>query len=233
MPCDNDDMNRRFLPHGARAIGNEDFALAFCDDKLVFVPKSAGNGNHYTIHGGPDSGVLDIHETEILASGGKRHRTLFALRRADIPSLLVDTAPMLTALLSLVRPLRLGWMKHRGIGLARGIDLITDEDIAAVTRKRKGRLEIDPQLLQRNIFVPEFLEEVYEFPDGIFALCRHGRRIGTGLKVTAPDGVARLGWVRLRDLSRFGHDWQIKLTRVLDRFAIPPDRYADFPALQR
>jgi hypothetical protein len=115
-----------------------------------------------------------------------------------------------------------------------GIDLIGDEDVAATTHKRKGRLAIDPQLYEANIFVPEFLEEVYDFPDGNFALFRRRRRVGIGFKTTvAGGGDVRLAWIKLTDLMRFGRSWEPKVMSTLASFAIPPERYADFPPLQR
>jgi hypothetical protein len=141
--------------------------------------------------------------------------------------------PLLPELLALLRPLRLGWLKHRRIGIARGIDLIRDEDIAAATRKRKGRLAFVPQLYECNIFVPDFLEEVYDFPDGNFALFRRRRRIGIGLKMTVAGGEVRLSWIKLTDLMCFARRWEPKVMRALASLDIPPERYADFPALQR
>jgi hypothetical protein len=195
-------MHRRILPHGARGIEGDNFALQFGADKIVFVPSSTTNGEHYTFHAGSASGVLDLHRTQMSSGRSEHHRTLFAMRRDDIPAALGAMTPLLSELLSLLRPLRLGWLKHRHIGIARGIDLISDEDIAAATRKRKGRLTIDPQLYQRNIFVPEFLEGVYDFPDGTFALFRRHRRIGIGFKATCPDGDVRLSWIKLSEHCR-------------------------------
>lgn len=48
--------------------------------------------------------------------------------------------------LGLLRPLRLGWLKHRNMGIAR-IEPVSDSDIAAVTRKRKKRVALDPRSL--------------------------------------------------------------------------------------
>ena len=155
------------------------------------------------------------------------------MRRDDLPAMLGAMTPLLQELLALLRPLRLGWLKHHGIGIARGIDLISDEDIAAATRKRKGRLAIDPQLYENNIFVPEFLEEVYDFPDGNFALFRRRRRIGIGFKMTVGGGDPRLSWIKLTDLMRFVRCWGPKVMSALASLAIPPERYADFSVLQR
>jgi hypothetical protein len=86
------------LPHGAKGIDGEDFIIDFGADKIVFVPKSAGAGAHYTLHTGPDSGVIDLHETQ---PGPDQHRTLFALHHEDLPALLGDTAAILPELLGL------------------------------------------------------------------------------------------------------------------------------------
>ena len=226
-------MYRCTLPHGARGIEGDNFVLQFCADKIVLVPKAAGSGRHYTIHAGPGADVLDVHETEMRSGHSERHHTLFAMRRDNIPSALATVALLLPELLGLLRPLRLGWLKHRKIGIARGIDLVTDQDIAAVTRKRKRRLIFDPELYRRNIYVPQFLGEVYDFPDGNFALFCRGRRIGIGFKATHADGDVRLTWIKLTDLMRLGRYWQGKVISALKGLAIAPERYANFPVLQR
>ena len=133
-------MGSYTLPHGARGIEGEDFAIAFGGDKIVFVPKSDGNGTHYTFQAKPASGVMDLHETSIDADGREKHRTLFALPACNVPSLLGELAPMVAELFRLMRPLRLGWLKYHDIGIARGLDPVSDNEIAAVTRKHKRRL---------------------------------------------------------------------------------------------
>ena len=99
-------------------------------------------------------------------------------------------------------------------------------------RKHKRRLTLEAGLYRQNVFVPEFLEEVYDFPDGNFALFHHGRRIGIGFKKTDADGNVRLFWIKRRDLLRFGNDWQEKIGNALSRLAIPPERYAEYPFLR-
>jgi hypothetical protein len=131
-------MHRPTLPHGARGIKADNFAFQFGTDKVVFVPRSAENGEHYTFQAGSVSGVLDLHRTQMLSGRSERHRTLFAMRRDDMAAALGAMMPLLSELLGLLRPLRLGWLKHRNIGITRGVDLISDEDIAAATRKRRG-----------------------------------------------------------------------------------------------
>ena len=77
----------------------------------------------------------------------------------------------------------------------------------------------------------DFLEDIYDFPDGNFALFHRGRRVGIGFKKTDADGDVRLFWIKHRDLMRFGNDWQVKLANALARLAIPPERYAEYPFL--
>lgn len=228
------------LPHAARVIEGKDFVIAFGSHKVVFISEhrsgcdlsEQGMETHYTLHAGPGSGVIDLHETKTFADGQKRHRTLFAWRTEGIPALAQQLVPMLYAFLSLLRPLRLGWMMHRGIGVARGIDPVGDQDIAAVTRKRKRRLILDRQLYEKNVFIPEYLEEIYEFPDGSFALFDRRRKIGLGFKVTDPGGNARLFWIKRRDLLRFCNYWQQHVIDALRSAAIPPERYAEYPFLR-
>ena len=153
------------------------------------------------------------------------------MRTEDLPRVLQQLASMVPELTGMIRPLRIGWMKHRNIGVARGIDPASDEDIAAVTKKRKQKLSVDPQLYEQNILVPEFLEEVYDFPDGNFALFHRNRNIGVGLKTTDAEGCVRLFWIKRRDLLRFGNDWQGKVIEALQSIAIPPERYGEYPFL--
>lgn len=224
-------MGRYSLPHGAKGIEGDDFAIQFGSDKVVFVPKSAG-GKHYTFHAGPISGVIDVHETTTEGGHRDRHRTLFAIRADDLPAILTGFAPMLGELMRLVRPLRVGWMHRHNIGIARGVNPVSDDDIAATTCKRKGRLALDAQAYEQNIFVPEYLEDVYDFPDGNFALFRVQRQIGIGFKKTQADGKTRLFWIKIRDLMRLGNQWQAKFMDVLARTAIPPERYGEYPFLR-
>ncbi len=222
-------MEPYVLPHGAKGIEGDDFAIEFRADKIVFVPKAVGNAAHYTLHMGANSGVIDLHET---GGNGETHRTLLAVRKDDLLGLLQKMGPIVPELLGLLRPLRLGWLKHRNIGIARGIEPVADAEIVAVTRKRKKRLVLDPELYRQNIACPEFLEDVYDFPDGNFTLLHKGRAIGMGFKKTDAQGDIRLFWIKRRDLFRFAHYWQQRLIEPLQRMAIPPERYADYPFLR-
>ena len=76
------------------------------------MPRSAANEEHYTFHAGSASGVLDLHETQMSSGRSEQHRTLFAMRRGDIPAALGAMTPLLSELLALLRPLRLGWLEN-------------------------------------------------------------------------------------------------------------------------
>lgn len=80
------DMDDYRLPHKAKGIDGEDFAIEFRGDKIVFVAKSAGAGRHFTFQAGLKTGVIDLHETKDRADGQDPHRTLFAIRRDDLPA---------------------------------------------------------------------------------------------------------------------------------------------------
>ena len=80
--------------------------------------------------------------------------------------------------------------------------------------------------------MPEYLEDVYDFPDGNFSLFHRGRNIGIGFKTTDADGSVRLFWIKRRDLMRFGHHWQEKVINALQAAAIPQERYGDYPFLR-
>ena len=232
-------MDRYTLPHGAKGIDSDDFALSFGPDRIVFASKPADRASedvepekHYTFSARTDSGVIDFHETTVLADGRRDYRTLFAIHEQSVLPVLQELTAMVPELFSLFRPLRLGWLKHRNITIARGIDPVSDENIAAVTRKRKRKLALDPQLYEQNVFVPEFLEDVYDFPDGNFSLLYRGRPIGIGFKKTDAEGGVHLFWIKRRDLMRFGHHWQEKVINALQAAAIPQERYGDYPFLR-
>jgi hypothetical protein len=220
------------LPDGARGIECDDFAVEFRGDKIVFVVKTANTGKHYTLQAGAKSGVIDLHETFDRPGESDQHRTFFAVRRDDLIALLGQSGPMLGELLGLLRRLRIGWLKHRNIGIARGVDPVSDADIAAITRKRRKRLVLDAGLYGQNVLIPEFLEGVYDFPDGDFSLFHRGRQIGIGFKKTDPGGRIHLFWIKRRDLIRFSNEWQDKLGRAFASIAIQREEYPQYPFLR-
>jgi hypothetical protein len=225
-------METYVLPHGAKGIEGDEFAIEFRGDNVVFIARSVGTGEHYTFQAGLKSGVIDLHQTHPNAEANDSHRTLFAMRRGDLPAVLGQFAPMVQELIGLLRPLRVGWMHRHSIGIARGVNPVSDEDIAAVTRRRKRRLALDAELYEQNVVVPEYLDDVYDFPDGNFALFHRGRQIGIGFKQTYAKDDVRLFWIKLSDLIRLNNAWQEKAASAFAAAAIPRERYADYPFLR-
>src|SRR5262245_50792479 len=70
------------LPHGARGIDLGDLALEEGKDKLVLIKKSATE--HYTLHAGTASGIMDVHRTWTDERGTIQHQTLFSITRDDL-----------------------------------------------------------------------------------------------------------------------------------------------------
>lgn len=218
------------LPHGASGIEFGDFAIQAGKDKIMLLAK--GRGEHYTLEAGHVSGVLDIHRTWEDRSGKERHQTVFAMLRADLPDLLNELIPMTTRMLRLVRRLRLGWLYRNGIGIVTGLELVTGEDMAAITRRQRKRVVVDEDRLRNNVKIPEYLEDIWDAPDGAFSLVLRGRKIGVGIKATDRRGMATLHWFKLRDVSRLFAVLQDRFVATASKYAIPKDRYPDYGILQ-
>jgi len=62
------------LPHGAKGFDLDPFAVLFCADKIVALHKSTGE--HYTLHVGTNSGVLDVHRTWTDKDGNAKIREM-------------------------------------------------------------------------------------------------------------------------------------------------------------
>ena len=122
------------IPHNATGIDLGDLAIDFQVDtgKIVLTRKPLGD--HYTIQVGENSGVFDVHRTWEDESGRKKHETVFAMRRQDIPQLLAELSSLAREFLPF-RPLRIDWLAQQEIGVARGLEFATIEDIARVTGK--------------------------------------------------------------------------------------------------
>lgn len=219
------------LPHGANGIEVGDFVIEFLGDKIVALAK--GTGEHYTIHLGANSGILDIHRTWRDADGQERHQTIFAMRHVVTPAFLGELTPMVGGMFRLIRKLRVGWLDRHDIGIVRGLEALTDDELAAVTKRRpkRKRIVIDEDKLKRNLRIPGYRDELWDFPDGAFSLFSGARRIGVGFKITDTTGYARLFWVKVGDMNRFGRSAQEHILAVAAKYAIPPEEYAQYRVL--
>lgn len=218
------------LPYGAKGIEAGDIVLEHGKDKIVMLAKSSGD--HYTLQAGTQSGIIDLHRTWRDDNGVTHHEAVFAMHHEQLTDFLATFATAPGELRKLLRPLRVGWLARQGIGIMYGLDPTTDEQIAAVTRRRKKRLVLDEQQWQAAINVPAYLEDVYQFPDGAFSLFAGKRKIGIGLKKTDEHGRTHLYWLRLRDLRRLAIVWERRLTQAVQQHAIPQAEYHHYSILQ-
>lgn len=218
--------NPLVLPYGARGIEAGPLAIEFTRDKVIFIFKSANE--HFTLHEGKRSGVLDVHRTWTNEDGVVSHETLFAIRHSDIPSLLSELSLQLSGLCTLVRRLRLGWLARHGISIVHGLEFTTNEDIARIAvRNRRKRLEFKEDEILRNIDIPKYLEDILDFPDGPFSLFKGRRRVGIAFKVTDVSGRLRLFWVKTRDLTQFGNRMGPYLISAALRYSISREKYCE------
>lgn len=178
--------------------------------------------------------MLDIHRTWRDADGIERHQTVFAMRHADLFAFLNDLASMTTGMFRLLRRLRPGWLYRHSISVVRGLDPVTKQEMAAVTRRKPGRkrIVVDEEKFQANLQIPEYLNEIWDFPDGAFSLFDGGRRIGIGIKATDRTGFARFYWFKLRDVSRFFKSCEGLFLATAIKYAIPPEKYEEYRCLE-
>jgi hypothetical protein len=217
------------LPHGADGIELGDLVIEFRADKVIALRRNVEE--HFTLHAGNNSGVIDIHRTRKDAQGCEQHATIFAMRRDNILPFLNELSSLIPNFLQLFRRLNLRSIEDQQIEIVRGVLPIEQEHIGRVTRRKPGRrrLVLDPQKLRDEIYAAEYLEEVWDWPSEPFSLWKNGRMIGIAFKASDPHDTAKLSWIRLRDLARFYSEMQHLVEQVALRYAIPPSEYHNYP----
>lgn len=220
------------LPHGAHGI---DFGkLAWVvrpDGKLHFFAKEGG-GFHWTLHPGPRSGALDLHETSVNPDGTTSHKTLFMIKVEDFERLANEIEPVLVpSLLQQFRPLSLRWVQRRNISIVRDPSS-TNAELAAVTYRSHKRLQFDMQKLQEALDKSTPPDQVLLMPDGWFRLMsirRWGTRwIGVVLKVTDRAGAPLLLWARPEELVAWGEQAQDFFRDAAEKYLIPAQDYPKY-----
>lgn len=196
------------LPKGANGLDLGELVLALARDKLIFTPKGARE--HYTLHLGPYSRVIDVHKTTLREDGTEEHLTLFSITHERLLAMLEAlTTPFLELLMSLARPLNPAWMEKRRVGVIVGL-LPTGKEIAAVGRVRRRKFAIDPQKLAARAWAPECLDDLYDIDAKIFTLFldqrnKAPRKIGYGFAVTDTRSRRRLMWIPDRNVADAMH----------------------------
>jgi len=196
---------------------------------LIFASKKLDH-KHITIHFGGGSGVFDIHETVGLSDGSKKYKTLYAIRREDIPHLFAELAkPLFGVMQKLWHPLRLGWIWHRGIGMVGGIATV-GSNLESVPKKKGRYMLMNGGQLPDWAFVPEYLEEIFERPDDAYLLFlpkrKSWRLIGTAVTITDEMGRQNLWWTKRRDMSALERELTPRINQAVQKYLIPPNQHA-------
>lgn len=182
--------------------------------KLLLILEGAGS--HFTLHPGHKSGVIDLHRTKqsLPANDPSRYDTIFSIPKTEILRVLYDLGPrMLTELLSLLHPIRVGWMARRHLGV---VGFPSESLTEHVSRIRIGPGPQDSaDSLTNRLVVPKFLDEVFEHPNTGFMLIDHRRRpplqFGLLFPYLGENERVKLRWIKMEDLQR----WAARMERLL------------------
>jgi hypothetical protein len=174
-------------------------ALAiFANEKVVMSRK--GDADHFTLHCGPISKILDIHRTRTVG-GLPAHETLFAITHEKLAEVMEEIAPaLLEAFIEAIRPFDPNKLETTSIIAFTGLSP-SGEALAKIVTRRKGRLLIDPKKMQAGIRRVNSASEMCDLPDGetftIFSGARKDRRrkLGSGFMFTDERGRRRAAWV--------------------------------------
>ena len=227
-------MDAPLLPHDANGLDLGDVVIEFRQETRKIIALHKSSGDHYTMQAAPRSGIIDVHRTWRDLEGTTRHQTLFAMHGHQLVPLLQELPWIFAQFLTLVRRLRIGWLHHRHITIMRGLEPITHDEIAAVTRvhaKHKKRLVLDEERFAAQAALPEFLDEIWEWPDCGFSLFHRNRKIGIAVKGTDRAGQVHLVWIKLRDLRGLFTEAEPRVIATVARYAIPKEEYGNYPEL--
>jgi hypothetical protein len=225
--------SRNLLPYGARGVDFGNFSWEVRPDgKAHFFAKGMGNF-HWTLHPGTSTGVLDLHQTLVNQDGANLHNTLFMIKLEDFEKVLNELGPVvIPGLLRQFRPLRLGWLRRRGIRIMRH-PASTAGELAAVTkRNRRKRIEFDMPAFEAALDILNSPDELPGMPDGVFSLVAIRRwgttRIGTGLKATDGNGTAHLLWARDEELLDWRQQTEETINDIVAKYEIAPQDYIKY-----
>jgi hypothetical protein len=216
---------------GVRGVKLGDTSVVFAKDKIVV--STPNPTEHYTLHLGSHSGVLDVHRTWE-DEHGQRRETLFAIRHADLPNILNECGSYATEIQRILLPFPYTAL---AAGHYRVVSLFptTPRDIAEVTTKTHRNLAFcEDRLRAYSRFADNIEDLICDFPDGAFALldARQWRMpvIGVGTKSTSGQFV-RLWWCSISDALRVCSSFQQRLLESARKHAIKPETYGEYSFL--
>lgn len=175
------------------------------DGKVVLAPKD--QPTHATIHFGGSSGIIDAHVTT--QGPAPTHDPLGGLRVGDLDELLNRIQPtfernMERLMRRVVRPVRFGWLRHKGI-LALPFPM-DDQTMLSLGRRRGRRWKLDQQRFAEHFGSPLCRTE-FESGSSPAALLARRRDMSSGIygavfRIPFPDGRVRFCWFKASDLLR-------------------------------
>ena len=195
--------------------------------KILVVPEGAGF--HFTLHPGSASGSVDVHRTNehVSKDDDAKYETLLTVPREDILQKLRQLGPNhIQELLTLLRPIRMGWIGRRRLGV---VGFPPESELSKVSAFRLTSEPVDStNLLTCWMRTPEFLDEIPELPNDAFLLF-DSRRLSSPLfgllfKLRLPGGNVQLRWIKCRDLMR----WAAKI-KAQFRAVLGTDGFPDLP----
>ena len=231
MLCMDSGAYNNMLPKGAKGFDLGEFAMDVRPDGKLLMLLRDGSNQHWTVHPGAKSGVLDLHKTTEAKGQGQPHETVFAIKHDDLADALFTSVPIwLPEILKMPRPLRLGWMWHRGITFVRGILPTREEFLKACTLNSRKRLVVDLKRLQENLRLLENPYVALALPDEVFGVVRRRRRhqrfIGYARKVKHSSGDVSFYWIKSKDIVRFTSLVEGAVKQAIRERGIPPDVHA-------
>lgn len=182
--------------------------ILFAHEKLVISSKAPGIREHVTVHFGPASKILDVHQTHTAADGTKTYQTLFEITHAGLERMLKELAgPIVESLMSVARPLTPEYMEKLRLTAIVG-PLPTQANLAPAIEVHKRRLTINEKEIAAEYSVPQYIDELYDLGEGeIFILIsranrRNPHRVGFRFPITDDRNRRRLVWFPDRQIAR-------------------------------
>jgi len=192
--------------------------------KVLVIPE--GSGFHYTLHPGHQTGVVDFHRTNegLPNTDTSRYETLFAMPQTEIVQNLgaVGKEPIVD-LLRLLRPIRIGWIARRRLGIVAFPTETELSNVSGIKVKKEAYLDF-AEPLKSWVRVPEFINDIFQMPNSAFLIydCRKATSSPYGVlfKVICSQDFSSLYWIRLRDLRRWGTRMELMFAEHFSRFRI-------------
>lgn len=189
-----------------------DFLVRLPDGKILF--KRGTDPYHYTLHPGYRSGLVDIHQTfEHLRPGDEqKHKTLATVpRTALLDALHGLPAELMSEFMALWRPVRLGWLNRRRIGI--GPRLPTSDEIQSIDKISIKKDQFACSADFAKLFEPpEFYEDVLRHPGTGYLLfvCKGASQnpIGAMFSYLDQSGNVRLRWSPIQGICRWARKWE-------------------------